>query len=317
MSIFDRLTARQILVFSEIMAESTLAQIEFLREKYLRSALNFDETVEFLNGLKLIDVQASQISPKSEFKAFLKRLGLSKQKEQLLRSFVAQVLFQKKNPFSGDVSQFMGYFKFKDNQYEFRPTKAVQRLQFSGLRNFLMDMEVIHLDPNTMKYVMNDDYYFSRVEITKNGGLSPEEFIEIEHKNRELGLKAELRIIEYEKERLSDFPNLIEKIVHVAKHDVSLGYDIRSYEVAPEEPEAIRLIEVKAVSLWNYRFNWTRNEIEVSRINRNEYYLYLLPVIKKDAFDLDNLKIIRDPYANVYNSKEWSRCCELLTLEAI
>jgi CO dehydrogenase/acetyl-CoA synthase delta subunit len=40
----------------------------------------------------------------------------------------------------------------------------------------------------------------------------------------------------------------------------------------------------------------------------------LLPVIGKDIFDIQSLKIIRDPYSNLYeNESEWIRTIELLT----
>jgi hypothetical protein len=211
----------------------------------------------------------------------------------------------------------MRYFSFDNDQYAFIPTKAIQRLKFSGLRNFLMDVEVIRLDPSTMKYIINDDYYDSLTESTKERGLTPEEFVEMERRNREIGLKAELQIIEYEKDRLSAFPKLIERIEHVAKFNISTGYDIKSYEGTAEDPEGVRLIEVKTVSLRNYGFNWTRGEIEASRIKKNEYYLYLLPVMPKSVFDLENLRIIRDPYTNVLKSEQWSRSCEILSFEVV
>jgi hypothetical protein len=316
-SIFDKLTARQLLVFSEIMAESTLMHIEFVREKYSRSALNFDETMEFLKELGLVDIQDGQISPKSGYKTLLTRLSNPRQKEQVFKSYIGRLMVERKTPFFGEVGQFMRYFKFENNQYEFKPKRAAQRLGFSGLRNFLMDIEVVRLDPNTMTYIMNEDYYECLIESVEERGLTPEEFIQIERRNREIGLKAELRIIEYEKDRLAAFPGLIGKIEHVAKNNVSLGYDIKSYEVTGEELGGVRLIEVKAVSIWNYGFNWTRSEIEASQTNRNSYYLYLLPVIAKSEFDLENLKIINDPYTNVLNSEQWLKCCEVLSLKAM
>ena len=73
MSIFDKLTAKQVLVFSEIMAESTLMHIEFMREKYSRSALNFDETMEFLKELGLVDIKDGKLSLKPEYKVLCKK----------------------------------------------------------------------------------------------------------------------------------------------------------------------------------------------------------------------------------------------------
>ena len=224
---------------------------------------------------------------------------------------------EQKTPFFGEVRQFIRYFRFENNQYEFKPKRARQRLGFSSLRNFLMDIEVIRLDSSTMTYIMNEDYYECLIESMAERGITPEELIQMERRNREIGLKAELRIIEYEKDRLVAFPELSGKIEHVAKSNASLGYDIKSYEVTGKEPGGVRLIEVKAVSIWNYGFNWTKNEIEASQTYGNSYYLYLLPVIAKGEFDLENLKIINNPHINVLNSEQWSKCCEVLSLKAM
>ena len=89
---------------------------------------------------------------------------------------------------------------------------------------------------------------------------------------------------------------------------------MKSFEATQQEDPIPRLIEVKAVSPWNYRFNWTKNEIEVSKLHQQTYYLYLVPVLGKHIFDFEELRVIRNPYSNVYkNRKEWLRSFELLS----
>ena len=118
-----------------------------------------------------------------------------------------------------------------------------------------------------------------------------------------------------EKKRLSQFSRLAGRIEHTAIKNVAAGYDIKSFdgELNENGNDVQRYIEVKAVSLWDYGFNWTRNEIEKSKYYSKDYYLYLLPVMSTNKFDLESLKIIRDPYSNVYkNENEWIRTDELL-----
>jgi len=68
------------------------------------------------------------------------------------------------------------------------------------------------------------------------------------------------------------------------------------------------IIEVKAVSVEDYKFFWSRNEIEVAKIFGEKYFLYLLPVISKNTFEMEKLKIIRNPFKNVYtNQLEWQK----------
>jgi hypothetical protein len=315
-SILDKLTTKQLLVFSEIVADSKLMQIEFVREKYLRGALNFDETVEFLRELGMVDIQGNEISLNSEYKTFLASKPFG-QKEPMFKSFIGRLMVQRNTEVGDEVMRFARNFRFRHNQYEFKPDNIAQRLESSGIRNLLMDLEVLRLEPGTMTYVMDASYYAYLCENLGKPPLAPGELIEMERRNREIGLKAELRIVEYEKQRLAALPGLVERVEHVAKHDVSAGYDIRSCEGIGNEPESVRLIEVKAVSIWDYRFNWTTGEIETAKINRQRYYLYLLPVTSKGEFDLATLKIISDPYTNVLNSKEWTQRCEVLSLSMV
>jgi hypothetical protein len=95
---------------------------------------------------------------------------------------------------------------------------------------------------------------------------------------------------------------------------VNAGYDIKSFEISSQETNYIpRYIEVKAVSIIDYQFYWSRNEFEKSEILRQNYYLYLLPVKDKNNFDIENLKIINDPYKNILNNKDrWIKTVESL-----
>lgn len=313
MYVFDKLSVKQILVFSEIIAESSLMQMEFIRAKYQRSALNFNETVEFLKELKLIAVRRNQILPKPKYQAFLQKLIASREKMQILQSFLIDCLFLGTMSFSEYIGQFMANFRFKNGQYEFVPT-ASQRLAYSGLRNYLIDLGFLHVDAGGVKYVVGNIYPLGYPELARSHRLTPEEFADIQQKNREIGRKAELQVIEYEKQRLSLFPHLVEKIEHVADWDIAAGYDVKSFEDTQQENPIPRLIEVKAVSPWNYRFNWTRNEIETSKLHQQNYHLYLVPVLGKDIFDFEGLRVIRNPYSKVYkNKKEWLRSCEILS----
>ena len=68
------------------------------------------------------------------------------------------------------------------------------------------------------------------------------------------------------------------------------------------------LIEVKAVSPYDYRFFWSRNEVEKAQETGNSYYLYLLPVITQYSFDISSLEIIRNPYQNIFlKNDKWNK----------
>ena len=97
--------------------------------------------------------------------------------------------------------------------------------------------------------------------------------------------------------------------------NVAAGYDIKSFESKQDKNGLAipRFIEVKAVASINYRFYWTRNEIEVAKQLRNRYYLYLVPISGKNGIDIQGLMKIKDPYLNVYKtSLKWIRTDELI-----
>jgi hypothetical protein len=74
-----------------------------------------------------------------------------------------------------------------------------------------------------------------------------------------------------------------------------------------------RLIEVKAVSPIDFKFYWSRNEIETARVHGPNYFLYLVPVFK-NGFDMQKLKIIQNPFKRVYlDNKLWLRQEELVS----
>lgn len=313
MSEFDKVSLRQIRVLSEILHKSTLMQTEFVKRRYLETALNFDETIYFLCEMKLIQLRRDQIKLKAEYRTLLRQLSNSAKPEQLIAEFLVGHFVNKRNSISKTIDQFLVNFQFKNGQYEFSPTTA-ERLKYSGLRNFLIELGLVHLDSKEMKYFIDTNFMVNYSILREIRHISPEEFSQIQQGRVDIGNKAELIIIEFEKERLSKFPRLVAKIEHIAKVDTTAGYDITSFSCDQEENPIPRFIEVKAVSPWDYRFHWTGNEIETSRLHRQNYYLYLLPVRANSEFNLEGLKTISDPYMNVYKNRgEWIRKDELIS----
>ncbi|WP_298948552.1 DUF3883 domain-containing protein [uncultured Polaribacter sp.] len=111
------------------------------------------------------------------------------------------------------------------------------------------------------------------------------DFIEKELKNKHLGLLGELLVLHTEKKYLCDNnrPDLAEKVEHtsVVRGD-GAGYDILSFNLKDEE----KYIEVKTTrSNISRPFYLTSNEIEYSKLNNDNYFLYRL-------FDFDtNLNV--------------------------
>lgn len=316
---FEKISIQQISVFSEIVSESSLLQKEFIEKTYLRNATHFDETVNFLQELGLIETKENQIVLKPRYKELLNELKEVRRPKEKVKKFIIDYFINRKTPFSEYLNEFLSHFHLRNKQYEFTP-RTSQRLKYSGLRNFLIDLEFIYLDSTGTKYIVAEAYSSTYTEFKQSNKLSPEEFLKVQQRKDEIGKAAEIQIIKYEKERLSQLTDLVEKIEHTAVRDVSAGYDIKSFdgELNEDGNPIRRYIEVKAVSPRDYGFNWTRNEIEKSKYYDQDYYLYLLPVTDKNGFDLKALKIIRDPYSNIYEKgSEWVRTCEVLAFSTI
>jgi hypothetical protein len=309
----DKISVKQILVFSEIVSESSLLQQDFIKKQYLRSASNFDQTVELLHELDLVEIPKDEIVIKPKYKELLKNLGESQKPKEVIKKFIINCFVDHKTSFSDYLNEFLSRFYLANKQYEFTPSVS-ERLRYSGLRNFLIDLGFIYLDSDEKKYIAVGDYSSVFAELKKTYKLPPGEFLKIRHEKEKLGKAAELKIIEYEGNRLLEFPYLAKQIEHTAKYDVSAGYDIKSYEIPNQKNCYIpRYIEVKAVSIVDYQFSWSRNEVEKSEVFRQSYYLYLLPVKGKNEFDINHLKIINDPYISVLNNKEeWIKTFESL-----
>jgi Domain of unknown function (DUF3883) len=101
-------------------------------------------------------------------------------------------------------------------------------------------------------------------------------YLELEARNRVLGLEGEEFAIRFESERLwrAGQKRLAEKIEHVSRtRGDGDGYDIRSFEESGRD----RLIEVKTTTFGPHTpFFVTRNEVDVSSERADQYFVYRL-----------------------------------------
>jgi len=310
---FNKISVNQIVFISQVINEYSLMQQEFIEVRYSKTMSNYQTTIELLKGLKLIGIIKDKIVVKPAYRQLLNDIQYSSQTKEVAIRFLIKSIFDSPNQFRIYANQFFSNFSLRDEYYEFKPTLR-QKLEYSGIRNFLMDLRLLDYDSTNTKYVIKDHFVVTYPELREGFSISERNFKQIQKLREEIGRAAELKIIEYEKERLSDFPQIVDKIEHIAVKDVSAGYDIKSFESNEERRLVSRLIEVKAVSSWNYHFYWTKKEIETSKLSGKNYYLYLLPVYTRNEFDIENMKIISDPFVNVYNDRNvWTPIIETIS----
>ena len=102
------------------------------------------------------------------------------------------------------------------------------------------------------------------------------EYENIDDIRNEVGEKAEILAIEFERQRLikSGFPELSELIERHSLIDSFLGYDIMSFQGSGTFPTKKRYIEVKGTVRRNYQFVFTKNERAVAKKKGTQYWIY-------------------------------------------
>ena len=103
--------------------------------------------------------------------------------------------------------------------------------------------------------------------------------------NKAVGDSGEMLVMEHEKRRLTALgrPELAARVVHASKEfGDGLGYDIESFDLFEDTFEKI-YIEVKATTGGISKpFEISANEVEVSSVVQDHYYIYRLFALHKD-----------------------------------
>lgn len=181
----------------------------------------------------------------------------------------------------------------------------------------MIDFSILQEHPTKKfnKYIINGRYkkIFDKAVLPeiKKRKIGIEELRKSLEQNQIYGEKAERFVLEFEKQRLND----TKEIDWVAEYSTTDGYDIASYETEASTDHD-RFIEVKSYDREPYFF-WSRNEIDVARIKKSSYYLYLVDRSKMNIPDYTPL-MIKDPYENVLkNNLEWEQRIEKIRVQKI
>jgi hypothetical protein len=301
-----RVSFREIKVLCAVLQNLSAARIDLVRARFKQDGLHFSEVVDFLGQLGILELSRGQIRQRENF-------GKS---DDEIKSGLVQRLFARSTPYQLHVNEFIGHFQSVDGNFEI-VMNSEKRRRFGGIRNLLLDLEFLEQDADKPRYWVSPQYLTIFLETKCKSSTSPAELQEILRAREKLGREAELEVLEFESARLRNHPGLAKRIKHVAVEDVGAGYDILSFTESTNSANfSDRLIEVKAVSLTDFKFYWSRNEIETARVHGSNYFLYLLPVTKF-GFDVQKLKIIQNPFESIcLNDKNWFRQNELISFWA-
>lgn len=184
------------------------------------------------------------------------------------------------------------------------------RFRYSGFRNLLINFEFLypHPDANIRKMIVNSKYkklfdsqVMPEIKRRKIGIGELEKSLE---QKQIYGAEAEAHVLAYEQKRLATHSSF-DQIERISEYDVGAGYDIVSFN-GLESAELDRLIEVKSFS-GTPSFHWSRNEIDVARFKKDQYFIYLVDRDKMNETGYTPT-IIQNPYESVLaDDTEWNK----------
>ncbi|MGI0058286.1 MAG: DUF3883 domain-containing protein [Nitrosotalea sp.] len=303
----------KILAFAQVTqsTDPEYRRVSHLQRKYEGIATDFNICLDYCKLLGFVEHSNDFIKPKGGFNALVSQQHAINP-EQLKKLVIESMLSER------TTSSFMDGFFYLFNSIDGSLVLNLsldERLKYSDLRNLFLELGLIRYYPETDTYKVVREFasQFQIVTATaRRRVLSDDQLLLELEKQRELGLKAELLVIEFERKRLETKPEFAEKIEHVAKNNVGAGYDISSWEL---DSNSQRYIEVKAVPQESFRFYWSSNEIDMATQYKEKYYLYLLPVRAKGKITLKDMEIIKDPYKSVFLDKgHWTKKERLYTI---
>lgn len=303
--VFDSLSFHSIQTLVQVLATTKSGDLDFARSKHQATADGFEAALEFLSETKLVQVKSNAVVRTT---LFAKLANKPFDDDDFLRSYLIELTLNSRGAIAGEVHSYLSRFRVSGNALEYSPTTR-RRLSESGVRNLLIEFGMVEYDDARKLYSISDRYSHHLANQPQPSRCTPKELDYVLNKRKAVGEAAELEILDYEKGRLSEFPELLENLQHTAAIDAGAGYDIRSYETEQGGDEPIpRYIEVKAVSLTDFKFHWSKNEIDKAKQSGRQYYLYLLPVVSHNVFDIAGLEIISNPYCKVFmNDEDWNK----------
>ncbi len=270
-----------------------------VRARYCEEAVRFAETETFLDTIGLIAGNGSELLCSIGVAA-----AVNKGSEQTIASLLLTYVMSRQSVYRQELCEYLASFRLDKGEIRYCPP-ARDRGRKSHVRNFLMDCGALDYSEEHNRYQLTPDYIHLYASIRLPfQAVSPGVLTERLQSQQTLGMRAEEAMVSYEKKRLG--PTREHMVDHVALRNVAAGYDIRSLTVENDGTVHPRYIEVKAVSRATPSFYWTVCEMAMAELLRARYYLYLLPVVGQDIFEVRCLRIIRDPHdVMLVRETEW------------
>lgn len=295
-NLFDGLRRHNVITLLRLVSSLDVRSVEYVRHRYEEYATEFDATVDCLSQIGLIRDASDRLVPATSVGEH-SHSDVSHSRAVL----VAIATHHRVRPMLHD---YLRTFHVTNGRMSQRASERRKSDDFSA-RDFLMDFDVLTFDRGKDEYVLAPDLFQLYADAHRHGNRLPPNKLEgLLDKRGEIGLLAELAVVQHERSRVGT--GYADRVKHTAATDTAAGYDIESVTLV-EHSFVPRCIEVKAVSESNCRFYWTANEIRMAKALREYYFLYLLPVADDGKVCIDQLRAICDPCDKVLcQNGEWT-----------
>jgi hypothetical protein len=306
----ENVRLKQIITFFDILVSLNTRKLDYLENVYRKNAECFLETKNFLQELELVGEKDGMLTCSRKLLNFLEVFSVQEYKEEIAKRFLVDLIVENKTDLTNRFHTYIDKFDLKDDIFIYLPTKR-ENLQFSGIRNLLMELGIVSLETKTNQYILDMNFLDKHIETETN--LSAKGFKQLQKMREELGYRAEIWVLQDEKKRLANFPDLLIKIQLLSQISVNAGFDILSFEglFSGNGDPIHRYIEVKAVRKSAPRFYWSVNEIKKAKELKELYWLYLVYYLDSGKFIVDSVERISNPYEIINNNKIWNCQVEL------
>ena len=212
-----------------------------------------------------------------------------------------------------DIS-FQDIFSSKNISYDIiyhsiQINNSAFSFKHSNFKQLLIDFDVIQIHPSEeiKKFIINSRYkkLFDKtiLPVIKRKLIGVEDLQRSIEQQQINGEEAERFVLDFERKRL-EYKIGIDWVV---EYSIAEGYDISSFQ-STKSPINDCFIEVKSYE-GNPYFFWSRNEIDISRIKGESYFLYLVDrgmMLNREYKPL----IIQNPFKNVLSNDDWLKQVE-------
>lgn len=258
--------------------------VENVAVLFRASRVKIQNTIELLDDLGIVKVRGDQVSSSE----------VVERADVLGARLVDYVLAERLAPTLGDALVLV------DGTDEVWVDAKRAPGRHLGLGALLVDVGVFHRDRLTSTTWRVGKQYADRfVEAVARsndalslGTLSADDLQRRLAESAEAGLKAEERVVAFERSRLKDHP-LRRQIRRISDRHANAGFDVLSFR---DRSSIVHncFIEVKSF-VGTPRFYWTVNEIECAKREGERYALYLVDRSQMQRQDYEP-RVIRGPY---------------------